>query len=264
LQRLFVALGFADDSIASMSDRRWWKRAEALNELLLMRTRKGVSEIARLLSDQRNEVRLLALESIMEIDGMSSFPVLAGKIARMTPWNEINLARVILRHKKEAGRYLLPVLRHTDLRVRLFAIKMVGIVGCVEAVPPLMEIAKSFRALESREAISALARIGDERAMETFYWALSSADAGTRISAAGALGKYGNAAAVKYLVPMLDDEVGEVRFAAAQAMSKCEDEGVTSLIAVAASDRGAPSLAASHALDDLALHSSTPIVAGDF
>ncbi len=264
LVRLYDELGFADDAVEELGDRRWWKRADAIRELRIMRVSRAAKAISKLLSDRNDEARLLAFESTIELEGIGSLPVLAGMLRKMTPWSSISMARIISEHKNESGPHVLPLLRHTDISVRLFAIRILGVLKSIEAVPSLITIAESGKTAEAREALLALGRIGDERAVEPCYSSLSNPDAGVRIAAATALGAYGAPQVVGNLLPLLEDVVSDVRLASAQALSKCGAEGSSALETAFLTGSLKASKAARHALDDIELSSVTPIVIGDY
>lgn len=262
--QLYEEFGFADEAIKELKDRRWWKRADATRELGLMKTKRAARYISPLLSDPSDEVRILAFESTIEIDGIGSLPVLAGMLRSMTTWNAINFSRIILEHRKEAAQYVLSLVRHTDVGVRLFAIRMLGILRSIEGVPALIGLAEKGRPVEVREALAALGRIGDERAVEVCCSSLESPDSVVKIAAAVALGNYGAPSIVGYLLPLLENDVNDVRLAAAQALAKCGREGSSALETAFLSGSAKASRAARHVLDDIELSSSTPIIAGDY
>ncbi len=264
LVRFYDELGFADDAIEELGDHRWWKRADAIRELRLMRVVRAADAISKLLSDHSDDVRLLAFESTIELEGIGSLPILAGMIRKMTPWSSISLARIISEHKNEAAPHVLPLLRHANASVRLFAIKILGVLTSIEAVPSLIRIAESGGPAEAAEALTALGRIGDERAVGPCYSSLSSRNAGVRIAAANALGAYGAPQVVGNLLPLLEDDVSDVRLAAAQALSKCGPEGSSTLETAFLTGSLKASKASRHALDDIELSSVTPIVIGDY
>lgn len=261
LERLYDELGFANQGIGELASRRWWKRADAVRELTLMHVSRAAGPIAGLLSDPRDEVKLASFESLIELKGIDSLRTLARQLGDVTPWKAINFARVISRHEREAAPAVEVLLGHADISVRLFAIRMLGVVRSITSVPVLIRIAGTSTPPEVREALVALGRIGDERAVNVCRSCLASPHAGVRIAAAGALGAFGNPSLSDILVPLLEDNVSDVRLSAAQALSQCGEEGRSVLeVACTTGDKNA-STAARHVLDDMALLSVTPIVA---
>ena len=73
------------------------------------------------------------------------------------------------------------------------------------------------------EAVEALSKIGDTRAVEPLIAALKDGHMDVRGAAAKALGKIGDARAVEPLVTSLRDEITNVRGAAAEALGKIGD-----------------------------------------
>jgi HEAT repeat protein len=242
LSKVHDALGFADDAIKELKDLRWWRRADAVRELQTMRCHKAADHLINLLEDKNPDVKLLAFEAYIEIEGISSLSIIVDFLGNLTRWGAINLSRAILENKIESAKYLLTLVNHRDITVRLFAIEMTGMVQALNVVPSLLEIAEKGNPLEVRAAIQAFGSIGDERAVPLCLSNLKNNDPSIRAAAASVLGKFGVPDFVDSLVPLLDDEVLEVRIAAGQAISKCGKEGISMLQTVYL--KGSPTAAA--------------------
>jgi HEAT repeats len=264
IERLYDEFGFAAEAMAELHDRRWWKRAEAVRELRMMRVKRAAEEIAGLLSDQSGEVKLLAFEAVIDLEGISSLPVLAGMLREVTTWNAINFARIITDRRHEAAPYIYPLLRHTDVSVRSFAVRLLGILRSVDAVPALIRIAGTGRPAEMREALIALGLIGDGRAVDVCSISLGSSEADVRIAAAIALGSFGAPETVSKLASLLEDGTSDVRLAAGQALLKCGDDGTSALKSAISSGSAEAARASRHVLDDQELSSFTPVVPGGY
>jgi len=264
LSQIYDALGFADDAIKELKDKRWWRQADAIRELQTMHSTKAVGSIITLLSDKSEEVRLLAFEAVVEIDGVSSLPILVDLLRDLTRWTAINLSRIILEYKNEAAPYILSLVKHKDRSVELFAIQMLGIIRWVNAVPSLIEIAEKGMTQEVVEAIHALGSIGDERAIPVCVSKLASRNSEVRAAAASALGKFGAPSSVESLIPLLDDKAVDVRLSAAEAISRCGERGMSALETAFLNGTENVAAAARYILDEVDLVSISRSIVGNF
>ncbi len=96
-------------------------------------------------------------------------------------------------------------------------------IGDLRAVPPLLTMARSKGYSLRLAAITALGRLGDRRATSVVTGVLKADDAHMRAAAAQALGRIGDRKAVGAIVRLLDDEAPPTRLAAVRALGAIGD-----------------------------------------
>ncbi len=264
LLNVYESMGFADDAVRELKDRRWWKRADAIRELQIMRYKKAAGNLSRLLRDKHGEVKLLASEGLIEITGISSLAAIEKYLGNLSRWSAINLSRAILENKNGSADYLIHLFDHRDSSVRLFAIQLIGIVQAVKAVPRLLEIVEAGSSLEKIAGLQALGIIGDERAVPQCRLNLKSEVLGIRAMAAAVLGRFGDSDFIVDLAELLDDKALEVRIAAAEALSRCGKEGLSALQTVYLKGSHAAAAVAGFVQDEIDLDSIGASIMGDY
>lgn len=121
---------------------------------------------------------------------------------------------------------LLPLLQHPAEKVRQTAATALAQIGDPRALDALMFALGDASWYVRQQAALGLGRIGDERAVEALIHALGDKDPLVRRAATEALGNFAPEESLQWLVRMLKDGVYEVRLAAAQALSRLQDPAV--------------------------------------
>lgn len=122
-------------------------------------------------------------------------------------------------------RHWCPLLRDGDRDVREYAIVALGLIGGEYAVDELLRLLKDEDKDMRRWAATALGELGDARALgELIKISLKEADSWGRRRAISALAKLGGEGAINALLPLLKGEDKELRLFAAQALGKLGDE----------------------------------------
>lgn len=126
---------------------------------------------------------------------------------------------------KPAVKPLIADLKDKNPIVRRHAVQALGVIKDPRAVEPLVAVLNDKDPLIQRQAIKALGRIKDPRAVDPLTVVLKDKDVESyvRMSAAEALGWFGESSAVEPLVAALSDANWDVRSHAAEALGKIKD-----------------------------------------
>ena len=201
-----AALGLLEQWTASLRDRRWWIRAEAVRALGLVREASCVDRLFGALDDAHEEVRAAAVDALGRIGDPRCGPAL---LARLGDQSRHQRARVV-EAIRALGPSITPVLlghaREHPVDLATTA-DILGIVGATSAIESLLEWSTHEDAAVRAAALRAIGNIGvDDR---SFFYALRGLDDLTpdvRGMAARALGRSGQQTAVPYLSAHLEDE----------------------------------------------------------
>jgi len=152
-------------------------------------------EIAQLLEDEDENIRIAAVYAMSRLGSRDRFELLRKAIASSDQTVRANAALLLGKSgDKSSLKFLYWVLRHRDSTDKV-----------------------RFNAAE------AIARLGDERIYPKLWTMLISAYADDRVVGVRAMGALGTVKAQNALITMLDDDILEVRLAAAEQLGKLGD-----------------------------------------
>ena len=232
----FVQFGFAAKEIADTFNPNWWIRAKACKNLRVMNAASGTERLEALLSDENEDVRIEAAQSLVDIVGVNALSPILMTIRDISPWMEIRLSRSILNFSSDAIPHLAKGLKSESDRVKQFCIHMLGDIGDVYAVPVILEYI-NYEVPEVRHAgIVALGKLGDARAIPIIIGYAQSDDEAIRFSAAKALGNLSSPATADVLNKMLLKDTIDIRLAAAESLTKLGEIGIKTLLYSSQSD----------------------------
>ncbi|MDP6923544.1 MAG: HEAT repeat domain-containing protein [Candidatus Scalindua sp.] len=185
-----------------------------------------------LISDDDTEIRVLAVEVLGKIGGVSELKnlisALQDKETRVRESAAISLGRL---GKKEAVFDLSSALSDPANSVVCAAAEALGELKADEAVEPLVSLFSNKDSKIRESAIVALGKFQDKRAIDPLINSLKDEDERVRWYAADTLGKTGAKKAVMPLIALLSDESARVRESTAAALGLIGDESaVESLI----------------------------------
>ncbi len=251
---IFERLGYVEEELARLADRRWWIRGEAARRLGIMRSRLGVLPLVQLLHDPEHDVRSAAAQSLIDIAGVKgALHSILQNLAAISPWMEVLLAKRVLAAGALSVGPLLAALDSRFLTVQIFSIRMLGELRSPEALEPLVARFPHLHQASKDVALVTLGKCGDERALALLETNADSPSEGTCCAAIAALGHLGAPSTVPQLTRMLSDPRLAVKRAAGEALTKILPAGKTALADVARRDEGQSRTIALHFLDLLAL-----------
>jgi HEAT repeat protein len=197
----FYALGFVDEEIRSMLNRRWWIRANAARALGQFRTRRGMFVLTEALDDRREEVRSQAMKSLIALVGPEALRVILQRAKGISRWQAIELSAEIMKFKQESVPPLLEALSFSDPSVVEFAIEMLAEVGFVDALESIRKIARDGTSVALQlKAIEALGRLGDTRGELLLLQLTLDPDVRIRTKAMDALARIGTPGAAEFVL----------------------------------------------------------------
>lgn len=205
-RELAEALGLAAAWRESLTDRRWWRRANAALALGLVRDRSAVAALITLLDHDHEQVRAAAIDALGLIGDPAAIRPL---VARMKDPSRHERARVVeaLSRFGESATAALLALGRQEPAERAYVARMLTHVGGAAAAEPLLDWTADREPATRAAAWRTLAAIGlSHRAFYHALKALRDADPLVRAAAARALGRAGRPDAARYLADRLDDD----------------------------------------------------------
>jgi HEAT repeat protein len=217
---VFYSLGFVDETLKLFKSHKWWIRAQAARDAGLMRARKSIAALTAALEDHHAGVRNQAMEALIVLVGVDALRTILRLSRNISQWTAIELSAIVGRFREEAVPHLIEALESRDQSVVLFATEMLGRIGFVTAVEPLMSLIR--RTGDTRiqaTAAATLGRLGDERAKPLLVELLANRPTSVRMSALAALGRTGGPDVLEILVPYLASTRWEEKLTAARAVA---------------------------------------------
>lgn len=227
-RELAGALGLLDEWRASLSDRRWWRIANAAIALGLVRDTSSVAVLIGLLDHDHEQVRAAAIDAVGLVGDVSAISPL---IARMSDPGRHERARVVeaLSAFGETATEALLARGNEQPSERALVAGMLAHIGGVAAAEPLLAWTADASETTRAAAWRTLAAIGlSHRAFYHALKALRDTEPAVRAAAAAALGRAGRADAARYLAVQLDDE-WDVAAEVARALGRLGPVGLEAL-----------------------------------
>jgi HEAT repeat protein len=226
----FYSFGFVEEEIELMGSRRWWTRAQAAHTMGLLGARKAITVLTGALEDPHPYVRNQATQSLIKLVGPDALKTIFRISRNLSRWTAIELSVIVGRFREAAEPHLIEALESRDQSVVLFATEMLGEIGFVSAVPPLMTLIRtSSNTVIQGSAVQTLGRLGDARARALITELVGSRGQFVRLKAIEALGRIGGEGAVEILKPHVAGRTFEESVIAARALAATGVRGIEML-----------------------------------
>ncbi len=218
----FYSFKFVEDHIKMIGSRHWWIRAQAARDMGLVRARKSLAALTAALEDPHPDVRNQAMRSLLAIVGVEALRTIFRISRNMTRWSQIELSTHIVQFKREAVPYLLEGLLSPDKTVMAFCVELLGEIGFVDAVEPLLQLARTNDDPDLRiRIVESLGRIGDERSVPLLREFARNPHAPLRLKAIDVLGRLHSVESIPLMVELFREGDFEQKLTTARAILKC-------------------------------------------
>src|SRR3990172_5381361 len=230
LQYFFYSFGFVDEEIALLGSRHWWVRAHAARNLGLLRARRGTPALTAALTDDHDDVRNQAMQSLVALVGVEALRTIFQMVKGLSRWTTLELSIIVRQFEEKSIPYLIEALQYKDQSVILFSIEMLAEIGFVSAVEPLVAMAQDYpNVIVRSKAIEALGRLSDERSEPLLRDLLSNPYPLIRSSAVKALERVGSPGSIPRLKERITSGDIQERISAARALAKSGNAGLEEL-----------------------------------
>lgn len=229
LNQMFAQLGFVDQELRDLRSKHWWVRAKACRATSLMESRAALDPLVALLDDEEEDVRVEAAMALVTIAGTDALGPLLHHLRTISVWMSLHLSQAILKLGSSAVEDLIGGLNVDAPSVRSFCAQMLGALGDVRAIAPLIAFARDADVPLRCQAITAVGVIGDESSMSFLMECCSHESEDVRRSAAAALGRIDAPLAVPFLRDLLVGDTADVRLAAGESLARLGRPGMDAL-----------------------------------
>jgi HEAT repeat protein len=229
LCRALDELGFVDRFLAALSSSRWWRRAEAAENLGLAGAKRATAKLAAALADEVPEVRLRAAKALGLVGGRAAVLPLVNALSEPNRWSTIRIADILTGMGSGIVKELMDAFPTLNAHAKLAALDILGRIHALEAVPWLLQRLDDPGSDVRARAAHALGAIGVVDAAPALRKALADGEWPVRAMAAKALGRVHDAEAIPALCAALRDREWWVRANAAEALKLVGPMGIEAL-----------------------------------
>lgn len=231
---IFDKLGYIDFYLERLQSGNRFQRSLAAERLGRLRAERGTEDIIKAIKDPHREVRIVAVRAIGEISSPEGLrPLIDTLISGIGEPGSIPIRIVktaIVKYKKGAIQYLLPLLHHTAWRVRAQASDIIGEIGVMEPVEALISKLNDPEPDVRAKVARALGKIKAREAVQPLIERLKDASWVVRLQSVKALGFIREGEAIYPLLDLLRDSNWQVRSAAGNSLLKIGDLVIPSLL----------------------------------
>lgn len=198
-------------------------RLAAVRELEKLNSEKAVAALKQALTDPDRHVRFAVIEALGNSGHSSAIDSLIHVITQGDPELAERAAKSIQKFGNSITNQIIRLSLNFNPLVRKLSAEVLGNIGDLSAVTPLIKLLKDSDDEVVLTAIEALGKIADPAALESMLPFLQHSDPKFRKLTATALGEIGQSLAAESLLVLLRDEQEEVRLAVAKALGKISD-----------------------------------------
>jgi HEAT repeat protein len=229
LCRALDELGYVDRFLKRLQSARWWRRAEAAENLGLAGATRATPQLTAALADDVPEVRLRAAKALGEIGGRAAVLPLVGALSEPNRWSTIRIADILTDMGNEVVGELIDAFPKLNDHAKLAALDILGRIHPIPAVPWLLSRLDDPGSDVRSRAAHALGEIGAVDAAPALRQSLADPSWSVRAMAAKALGRIRDVEAIPGLCAALRDREWWVRANAAEALRLAGPKGIEAL-----------------------------------
>lgn len=220
---IYQSTGYYDQDKAGLSDRAWWRRAQALHRLKHVSLDGLGGKLTSLVYDSSHEVRLIALDSLSYLKEAPELdPV---KLFESFTENLDSFLVIKLLTLKPGKSFLRPLVESKSPRLRRAGATLLGQPDRQEFLPFLSELLNDKDNRVRKRTAESLGRIGGLQAVPLLKQTSEDDEPGVREASARSLGEISNEDSTEILDELASDDDFWVRLAAFGSLSHFGEEG---------------------------------------
>jgi HEAT repeat protein len=229
LCRALDELGFVDRFLTDLRGSRWFRRAQAAENLGLAGAKRATARLAASLADDVPEVRLRAAKALGLVGGRAAVLPLVYALTEPNRWSTIRIADILTNMGSEVVKELMEAFPAMNFHGKLAALDILGRIHALQAVPFLLSRLDDPDGNVRARAAHALGAIGAVDAAPALRHALADEAWPVRAMAAKALGRVHDLEGIALLCAALRDQEWWVRANAAEALRLAGPPGLEAL-----------------------------------
>jgi hypothetical protein len=218
IKMVYRKLNLHTYSIGKLKSRKWGVVTKGLVEINEMDLEEAVPKINSLSQHRNFYIRSYAVATLLNLSNDKNLTYLANQSYPLSRWQQITYLRIIRYLSKKEQVKLSYLLDSKNVSVRIFAIKLVNLLGRVDLLEKMAEIFPAAEVAEKKEIVRSFAALHASSYADVIVTCFAENSEELKISAAEALGILGD----KDLVPLILKELeGEIGFQYKMSLMKC-------------------------------------------
>ena len=224
--------GYVQRAVVGLRSRNRWRRATSAVLLGRMRSDAAVTALVGLMSDESDDVRVVAARSLAAIGDPQAVEALTAALSDPSRWTATTVATNLIEMGPAAVPTLIDIASAADsgragaYDAAVTAVRVLGEIRDPRAEPVLIDLLEAANDLNARaRAAAALGAVGGPLASPALRVALRDRDWQVRAQAASSLGALGDRGSVQALSAVIEDDSWWVRRNCAEALGALGEPG---------------------------------------
>jgi hypothetical protein len=172
LEEIYTTINFHLDSLKKLKNKRWYVVAKGMKELALMNVRQALPEISGFINNKNEILRMEARIAIMKLSDKDPLSFLSKETSHLSGWDTANIYSMLSKMPEKLIPDFSTWLSSSNKSVVLFSIQMIGTYRQQESVNSLLELLKSSDEkirVAAIKALRSLNTIAAERPLIEIY-----------------------------------------------------------------------------------------------
>ncbi len=230
IKQLYLQLNLNQYALAGLKNRRWYLKAQAIQELSVMGLKEYLTKIYRFTNNANELVRMEAQIAIVNFYGFEGLRFLDVVSYPITEWQQIKLLQELLRISPDNFKGIEKWLKSPNKTVVVFALKLVrgyhrfelhdSVVGCLADADKQVKL----------QAIISLGEIYTAETSRLLIGQFLSAHPKHQLAIIKVLQNIATDDDIPFLLQQLDHENVEIKLFAARALANISAKGLESLM----------------------------------
>ncbi len=218
VQWLFEKTGLGKDLIKQLTNKRWYLKAEAIQQLASLNQHKQLRKIYYYTNHANLLVRMDAQVAIIKLTGFKGLRFLKVISYPITTWQQLQLLNELSRQKPDSFENLSQWIKSSNETVVEFALKLVGIYQQYEQYEHVVECLSHTSMLIQDQAVSTLSKIHLEDTASLYVSHYHSLEKSVQFMIIQFLKEIGTDAEIPFLKSILNHPDNSFKLEAARAI----------------------------------------------
>lgn len=219
IQKLYEQLGLKQDALKKLNRfRKWYIKAEGIQELSIMNQRDCLRSIYRYVNDKNEYIRMEAQSAAINFLGFHGLRFLNIISYPLSEWQQLKLLEQLSHKSVGELKGIATWLRSPNDSVILFALKLIRVYRCFELHDTAAGCMKHPNVEVKKSCITTLTDIYTEDTAPLLIQHYATEDKDCRLATLNALGQIRDRETIPFLTEQLQDVNNDLKLAAAKAI----------------------------------------------
>ncbi|GMQ28418.1 hypothetical protein [Algoriphagus confluentis] len=206
LKALYIRTGLVQVTMRKLRSKKWHQIAEGLVEVNEMDLRELLQEVKRFTNSSNYHVRSLSVAALLNLSEKSDLSFLRDQTYPLSDWQQMNFLRIIRFVDNQRPLNLSMLFDSKNGSIRIFAIRLVRMLGKTDLIGELSRHAHSMNDEEKIETLKTYQELGAHMEIDFINSCLGSTRSELLIPAGKAAAILGNEESVRLIRRLLEEK----------------------------------------------------------